>query len=138
MDKRGDIVLESLKQHPSISQKLTLRQKAADILAEWVGSWTFILIFIVFLAIWIILNSYILLQYYLGEPWDSYPYVFLNLVLACITSFQAPIILMSQNREAQKDRIRAEYDYAVNRKAEKEIKELQSQLDRIEKKLSKR
>lgn len=138
MNKRANLILSSLKQHPSLSQKLSLRQKAADFLTEWVGSWTFIFLFLVFLVIWILLNSYALLQYYSGKPWDPYPYIFLNLVLACITSLQAPIILMSQNRQVQKDRLRTEYDYAVNRKAEKEIESLKQQLDRIEKKMNRK
>jgi len=79
-------------------------------------------------AIWIVF----------GKTWDPYPFILLNLVLSCLAAVQAPIILMSQNRESQKDRIRAQYDYAVNKKAEKEIQEIKNQLDRIEKGTSSR
>jgi uncharacterized membrane protein len=70
------------------------------------------------------------------ETWDPYPFILLNLVLSCLAAIQAPVILMSQNRQSQKDRLKADYDYRVNRKAEKEIEEIQTQLNRIEKKLS--
>jgi len=107
-------------------------QKAADKLTAGVGSWAFILIFILVLILWIFLNtSWIIFK----ETWDPFPFILLNLVLSCIAAIQAPIILMSQNRANQKDRQRAEYDYAVNRKAEKEIEEIKAQLNRIEKKI---
>ena len=101
-------------------------------MTKWAGSWTFIIILSIFLALWIIVNTTWML---FGEKWDAYPFILLNLVLACITAIEAPIILMSQNREAKKDRIRAEYDYTVNKKAEKEIREIKEQLNRIERKL---
>src|SRR3989344_8666778 len=107
----------NLKAHPVITEKKTLGQKSADFLAKWVGSWIFIIIFIIFLLIWVLVNSYFLLKYNSGKPFDPYPFILLNLVLACLTSLQAPIILMSQNRTEQKDRIRSKYDYAVDRKA---------------------
>ena len=69
------------------------------------------------------------------NQWDPYPFILLNLVLSCLAAIQAPIILMSQNRQSQKDRLRAEYDYAVNRKAVRQNQELKKQLDRIERKL---
>jgi len=120
--------------HPNILPT-TRGQRAADALTKWVGSWTFIIIFIFFILFWIGANTSWLL---FGAKWDEHPFVLLNLVLAAITSIQAPIILMSQNRENQKDRQRAEYDYTVNRKAEKEIEQIQEQLRRIEKKLGER
>ena len=87
------------------------------------------------LVLWMIINtSWIIF----GESWDPYPFILLNLVLSCVAAIQAPIILMSQNRENQRDRARAEYDYAVNRKAEKEIREIKKQLNRIEEKLRKK
>ena len=83
-------------------------------------------------------NVYFFIQYSLGKPWDPYPFILLNLVLSCLAAIQAPVILMSQNRTSQKDRLRAQYDYAVNRKAEKEIQEVKKQLDRIEKIMSRK
>ncbi|MBU2104815.1 MAG: DUF1003 domain-containing protein [Nanoarchaeota archaeon] len=108
----------------------TFGQKAADSLTKWAGSWTFILLFMVLLIIWVLINSYFLIQYEMGKPWDPYPFILLNLFLSCIAAIQAPIILMSQNRQVEKDRIKVEYDYAVNRKAEKEIREIKSLLIR--------
>mgnify|MGYP001615036664 FL=1 len=105
---------------------LTLGQRAADKLALRVGSWIFIFIFIFFIAAWIILNVYILVNQ--NKVFDQYPFIFLNLVIAFLTAIQVPIILMSQNRAEERDRIRAEYDYAVNRKAEKEIRAIQEDL----------
>ena len=83
-------------------------------------------------------NGYFLLQFFRGNLTDPYPFILLNLALSCLAAIQAPIILMSQNRENQRDRLRVQYDYAVNRKAEKEIQELKTQLNRIEKKFSRR
>ena len=108
----------------------TFGQKSADSLTKWAGSWTFILLFMVILIIWVLINSYFLIQYETGKPWDPYPFILLNLFLSCIAAIQAPIILMSQNRQVEKDRIKAEYDYKVNRKAEKEIREIKSLLMR--------
>jgi uncharacterized membrane protein len=111
----------------------TFGQKAADKLTKLAGSWAFIISFLIILIIWIFANVYAWI-----ESWDPYPFILLNLVLSCIAAIQAPIILMSQNRESQKDRQKAEYDYLVNRKAEKEIEQIQEQLKRIEEKLSRR
>lgn len=125
--------MKSIKKHPSASHKRTFGEKSSDILTKHMGSWTFILIFIFFIIAWIILNT-ILLVY--GKNWDKKPFIVLNLILSCLAAIQAPIILMSQNRQAQKDRVRTEYDYAVDKKAEREIEEIKNQLDRIEEKLS--
>lgn len=122
--------------HPTITSKLTTGQKASDMLTKWMGSWFFIIIFIIVLVSWIWLNSFYLIKILNSQPFDPFPYILLNLALSCLAAIQAPIILMSQNREAQKDRIRAEYDYAVNRKAAREIDEVQKQLDRIERKIN--
>lgn len=132
MEKRGILNLVSTARHPTLSHKRTLGQKASDALTKLMGSWTFILLFLAFLILWIIINTTWLT---FGQAWDKKPFIMLNLILSCLAAFQAPIILMSQNRQAQKDRLRAEYDYAVNRKAEKEIEEMKKQLDRIEKRL---
>lgn len=107
----------------------TLGQKSADAITKWAGSWTFIILVGIFLFLWMIVNTSWLV---FGREWDPYPFILLNFILSTLAAIQAPIILMSQNREAQKDRARAEYDYAVNRKAEKEIREIRAQLDRIE------
>ncbi|OYT36891.1 hypothetical protein B6U91_00040 [Candidatus Pacearchaeota archaeon ex4484_71] len=105
----------------------TFGQKASDTLTKYAGSWGFIIGFLVFLLIWMAINAYGWVH-----SWDPYPFILLNLVLSCLAAIQAPIILMSQNRAAQKDRQRAEYDYAVNRKSEREIQRIIKQLTRIE------
>ncbi|MDP2628374.1 MAG: DUF1003 domain-containing protein [Nanoarchaeota archaeon] len=128
----------SLGQHPVFKAPRTLGQKAADWLTKWAGSWTFIILFFVFLGIWMATNGIFVLKYIGGELIDPYPYILLNLALSCLAAIQAPIILMSQNRENQRDRLRAQYDYAVNRKAEKEIRELRSQVRKIENLIRKR
>ncbi len=115
--------------HPIIALPKTFGQKAADGLTKWAGSWTFIIIFSIFLVIWMAINTTWIV---FGKTWDPYPFILLNLVLSCIAAIQAPVILMSQNRENQRDRQRAEYDYAVNRKSEREIREIKKQLGRIE------
>lgn len=119
--------------HPIFKVKKTFGQKAADTLTKWVGSWIFIILFLTFLGIWVITDGYFILRYLKGNLTDPYPFILLNLALSCIAAIQAPIILMSQNREAEKDRLRAKYDYAVNRKAEKEIEEVQNELKEIKK-----
>jgi uncharacterized membrane protein len=102
-----------------IRYKRTFGQKAADAVTKWAGSWTFILSFFIVLGLWISANIFMWIN-----QWDPYPFILLNLVLSCLAAIQAPIILMSQNRQAQRDRIRAEFDYRVNKKAEKEIQEI--------------
>jgi uncharacterized membrane protein len=116
--------------HPMFRSELTLGQKASDALTKFAGSWTFIILFGVFLVLWMCANAYFLIRYTI-KPFDPYPFILLNLILSCLAAIQAPIILMSQNREAQRDRIRAEYDFRVNRKAEKEIRELQQDIKYI-------
>ncbi len=105
----------------------TIGEKAADYIAEFGGSWTFISLFLIFLGVWIGINYYALFSL----KWDPYPFILLNLFLSCLAAVQAPIILMSQNRAAQRDRVKAERDYYVNRKAEKEIQNMQMDLDEI-------
>lgn len=120
--------------HPVLNKKhLTLGQKMADKLTASMGSWTFIIIFLLFLVIWMFINAFFTIRIIEGEPFDPYPFILLNLVLSCLAAIQAPIILMSQNRESQKDRLRLQYDYNVNKKAEKEIREIQAQLKEIKK-----
>jgi uncharacterized membrane protein len=103
----------------------TFGQKAADGLTKWAGSWCFIILVGIFISIWIYLNITAYVRH-----WDPWPFIILNLCLSCLAALQAPIILMSQNRQAQKDRMKAEYDYALNRKAEKEICEIKKLLIR--------
>ena len=111
----------------------TFGRKSADWLTKWVGSWPFIIIFTIYIIIWIALNIYTTMN-----QWDSYPFILLNLTLSVLAAILLPIILMSQNIESKKDRARAEYDYAVNKKAEREIREIKSQLDRIEKRMGRK
>jgi uncharacterized membrane protein len=108
----------------------TFGQKAADAIAKWAGSWTFILSFVVLLIAWMVLNTSMVLF----GVWDRYPFILLNLVLSCVAALQAPVILMSQNRQAQKDRVKAEYDYSVNRKSEKYIEEILKTVKKIDRK----
>src|SRR3989338_10406312 len=106
---------------------LTIGQKAADTLTKFAGSWTFILGFFIVFILWISSNTYLLLKW--NTPaFDPYPFILLNLVLSTVAALQAPIILMSQNRSSEMDRRRAELDYYINRKAEREIKILQKDI----------
>ncbi|HIJ11516.1 TPA: DUF1003 domain-containing protein [Candidatus Woesearchaeota archaeon] len=126
--KNGRIVHPSkLEHHPLFRQELTIGQRLADWVANFGGSWTFILIFSSFLVIWMIFNTW----YLTTKAFDPYPYILLNLVLSCLAAFQAPIILMTQNRQGERDRIDAKYDHAINRKAEREIQKIQKDLDAI-------
>jgi uncharacterized membrane protein len=113
--------------HVEIDKELTFGQRLADKIAGFGGSWTFILIFLSSLAFWVILNSLILSR--IGKDFDPYPYILLNLFLSMLASIQAPLILMSQNRQATKDRATAEHDYEVNLKAELEIMALHEKVD---------
>ncbi len=123
--------------HPVFGTR-SFGQRAADNLTKWAGSWTFIISFLIFIALWMCANVYFFIQYKLGKPWDPYPFILLNLVLSCLAAFQAPVILMSQNRETQRDRMKVEHDYIINKKAEREIEQVQEQLKRIERKLNER
>jgi uncharacterized membrane protein len=107
--------------------KLTNGQKLADSIAFFGGSWTFIIIFFTFIIIWIVIN----IRALFFKPFDPYPFILLNLILSCLASIQAPIIMMSQNRQEQKDRTRAEHDYKINLKAELEIKLLSEKIDHL-------
>ena len=131
-EKKKDLI--HVITHPNILPR-TFGEKAADKLTKVAGSWGFILAFICILILWVIVNSsWIIFR----KTWDPYPFILLNLALSCLAALQAPIILMSQNRQVQKDRQRAEYDYAVNRKAAREIDEIRKTINRIEDKITKR
>ncbi len=138
MKKRQDNKSKNLKKqiyiitHPNVLPT-TLGQRSADKLTKLAGSWSFIISFIIIMILWIFANVYAWIQ-----TWDPYPFILLNLFLSCVAAIQAPIILMSQNRVSQKDRQRSEYDYSVNRKAGKEISQIQKQLNRIENRLNKK
>lgn len=123
---------EEKKGNNNLQNHLTLGQRAADWITKWAGSWYFIILFFVFLVIWMSINAVWIV---FGRIWDPYPFILLNLVLSCLAAVQAPVILMSQNRAAERDRRRAEYDYAVNRKSERKIELIKKQLDKIERKL---
>lgn len=103
----------------------TLGEKIADQVAAFGGSWTFIIIFVIVLVGWVIVNSFILLN----RAFDPYPYILLNLFLSMTAALQAPIIMMSQNRQSARDRLDAAHDYEVNMKAELEIRFLHEKLD---------
>ncbi|MHB2265155.1 DUF1003 domain-containing protein [Aliihoeflea sp. PC F10.4] len=111
----------------SYDKKLSFGDRVADIVARFGGSWTFILGFIAFLVVWAVANTIILTR----DAFDPYPFIFLNLVLSMVAALQAPIIMMSQNRQGARDRLEAEHDYAVNLKAELEIMALHEKLDAI-------
>jgi uncharacterized membrane protein len=116
----------------TFSEQLTFGQRLADRVTAFGGSWTFISLFGVVLFFWILLNFLLVLQW--GRTFDPYPYILLNLVLSMLAAVQAPIILMSQNREADKDRLSAEHDYEVNLKAELEIMALHEKVDLLREK----
>lgn len=121
------------KVHPLFGQKRSIGQKASDSVTKAVGSWIFIIGLLILIVAWIYLN----IKAYIGQ-WDPWPFIILNLVLSCLAAIQAPIILMSQNRESQKERFKAQYDHKVNLRSLKEIDQVQKQLNRIEKKLNKK
>ncbi|MFK7032118.1 DUF1003 domain-containing protein [Flavobacterium oreochromis] len=105
----------------------TIGQRVADQVASFGGSWIFIISFLIFLLTWIVINVFFLMN----KGFDPYPFILLNLILSCIAALQAPIIMMSQNRQEEKDRERAKKDFYVNLKAEQEIRLLQDKLDHI-------
>ena len=112
--------------------RLTFADRAADVIAEFGGSWKFIFTFIVLLNFWVLLNTWMLYD----KGFDPFPYILLNLVLNMITALQAPIIMMSQNRQAQKDRLRANLDYQLNLKNELLLSDIIHRLDDLKKKPS--
>jgi len=128
-------VVRSLREHELLSsnledefeQKWSFGERLADKIAAFGGSWTFLICFGVFLVLWIGMNSFVLLW----RPLDPYPYIFLNLILSCVAAIQAPIIMMSQNRQEAKDRIRSQHDYQINLKAELEIRHLHEKVDHL-------
>jgi uncharacterized membrane protein len=122
--KEEDFLVSSLL-HPSDESGATIGQKISDRVARFGGSWTFIITFMLILFSWILYNSYVVL----AARFDPYPYILMNLILSCVAALQAPIIMMSQNRQTEKDRIQAESDYMVNLKAELEVRGLHQKID---------
>jgi len=116
--------IEKLLRMPK--EKKTFGQKSADWLTSFVGSWTFIIFLFIYILVWVVLN--LVAWFY---HWDPWPFIILNLTLSCLAAVQAPIILMSENREAQRDRRRVERDYFVDRRTMKEILNMQQDLDEI-------
>ncbi len=107
--------------------KLTLGDRVADRVADFGGSWKFIILFGSIILVWIVINSLLLIL----RPFDPYPFILLNLLLSCLAAIQAPIIMMSQNRQEAKDRLRSEHDFKVNLKAELEVRYLNEKLDHL-------
>src|ERR687891_767079 len=140
-DERGELsslersVIESLARHETLAEnieaqfqkKISLGERLADQIADFGGSWTFISLFAGFILIWIAINTIVLIV----RPFDPYPFILLNLMLSCLAAVQAPIIMMSQNRQEARDRLRSENDYRVNLKAELEIRHLHEKLDHL-------
>lgn len=134
LKRLADLVKDSITEEQLLSSRLieleqdteiTFGQRCADNVAEFGGSWKFILIFFSILITWILINIW-----YIGlQPFDPYPFILLNLVLSCVAAIQAPIIMMSQNRREDKDRRRARSDYLINLKAEIEVRSLNSKID---------
>ncbi|MGH7936446.1 MAG: DUF1003 domain-containing protein [Chthoniobacterales bacterium] len=128
-------VVESLRAHEILSEnigkqfdkELTFGERLSDRIASFGGSWTFIMIFGGVLVIWIIINTILLAT----RAFDPYPFILMNLILSCLAALQAPIIMMSQNRSAARDRASAENDYKVNLKAELEIRHLHEKIDHL-------
>ena len=115
--------------HPLFRIPKTIGEKSADNLTKAIGSWTFIIIFIFFIILWTGTNLYAW-----TNNWDPYPFILLNLILSMIAAIQAPIILMSQNRQEKRDRVRMEYDYEIDKKAEREIREIKEMLRKMNRK----
>jgi uncharacterized membrane protein len=113
--------------HADLVENYTVGQRIADKVALFGGSWKFIIIFMGFLALWIITNVFLLMR----KPFDPYPFILLNLILSSLAAIQAPVIMMSQNRQETKDRLRGENDYEINLKAEVEIRQLHEKIDHL-------
>ncbi|HZQ91494.1 MAG TPA: DUF1003 domain-containing protein [Terriglobales bacterium] len=124
-----ELLRTRVSRNPNVEEEemLTFGQRVADKVAAFGGSWTFIISFAVLLVAWTGVNTFILLE----KAFDPYPYILLNLFLSMLAALQAPVIMMSQNRQSAKDRLKADLDYEVNLKAELEVAQLHNKLDRI-------
>jgi len=134
--RRTDLLLsQRAARNPNdvVDEKTTFGERVADGVARFGGSWSFIFAFSAILLVWVALNTVLLLGR--KEPFDPYPFILLNLFLSMLAAVQAPVIMMSQNRQDVRDRVRSELDYQVNLKAELEIMELHEKFDRLERRL---
>ncbi|MEK7374685.1 MAG: DUF1003 domain-containing protein, partial [Thermodesulfobacteriota bacterium] len=122
-----DQELLSRNLNETFEAQASFSDQLADRMAAFGGSWRFILLFAGVIVVWIIVNTVALLS----KSFDPYPYILLNLVLSCVAALQAPVIMMSQNRQESKDRLRSEHDYRVNLKAELEIRNLHEKVDHL-------
>ena len=123
--QQNGVLSETIQEE--VEKKLTLGERLADRVASFGGSWVFIISFFCFIFCWMFINVWWLRQ----QAFDPFPFILLNLILSCLAAIQAPIIMMSQNRQEQKDRQRAEHDYRINLKAELEIKLLSEKIDHL-------
>jgi len=144
LEDKGEIskldkeVLKSFEDHEILAENLNTKlqrslrigEKLSDKIAKFGGSWRFIIFFFSTVIIWMVLNT----LFFINNPFDPYPYILLNLVLSCLAAVQAPIIMMSQNRQAERDRVKADYEYTTNLKAELEIRQLNAKVDQLMKK----
>ena len=121
--REGEVLARNVNRE--FEEKRTVGQRLADRLAAFGGSWKFIIIFMSVLFVWIVLNSIVLIT----RRFDPFPFILLNLILSCLAALQAPVIMMSQNRQEAKDRLRSENDYRINLKAELEIRHLNEKMD---------
>lgn len=136
LDYTEQRVIDSIAEQTTISENvnetfrdtLTFGQRVADSVAAFGGSWSFIGLFFAFIAIWIFTNTFWLIS---DEPFDPYPFILLNLGLSSLAAFQAPIIMMSQNRQSSKDRVKQDAAFEINLKLELEILRLHEKIDRI-------
>lgn len=140
-DEKGELsnlendVVTKLTEHESVSAdtekefvaQLKFGEKLSDLIASFGGSWKFIIMFGIIIFCWIVINTYVMLT----KPFDPYPFILLNLLLSCLAALQAPIIMMSQNRQEARDRQRAEQDYKINLKSELELRQLHQKIDHL-------
>jgi uncharacterized membrane protein len=117
--------LLSENMNKTYDEKLTFGEKLADRIASFGGSWKFIILFGTVLFTWIIINAWLLTQ----KPFDPYPFILLNLILSCLAAIQAPVIMMSQNRHSEKEKLKSDYEYKINLKSELEIRHLNEKID---------
>ena len=137
LDARAQKVVKNVAEGKHIARNVTKEydeettfgQRAADVVATFGGSWTFVGLFAAVMLIWVGLNAFLLTKR--GTTFDPYPYILLNLFLSMLAAIQAPVILMSQNRHSEKDRLNAEHDYEVNLKAELDIMLLHDKMDQL-------
>ena len=121
----NELVADDLNEQ--FDKQLTVGERVSDHVASFGGSWKFIILFFCVMGVWIVANS----VYFLWHAWDPYPFILFNLILSMLAAIQAPIIMMSQHRQEDRDRLRSQHDYQVNLKAELEIRHLNEKLDHL-------